>query len=183
MVRSGLAVLAFCLACVHAAHAVVVTPVELTELIEMSRVIVHGTVSDVQPQLALDRRRVETIVSLDVSAYLKGGLGPDLTFRLPGGQFGRYRTIVPGAPAFAVGDEVVLFLGLDGPAFPYIVGLSQGVVRVAVDEQTGEKRVSAPPAASGSDLPKAIVRGDPSRAPVPLAEFLANVRSLAGAGR
>lgn len=174
------------LACTIGTQALVVVPVDLEQLVQMSRVIVHGTVADVRPQLALDRRRVETFVSLDVSAYMKGHLGSAVVFRVPGGQFGRYRTIVPGAPAFESGEEVVLFLGADGPSFPYIVGLSQGVFRIAIDAQTGEKRVLAPPmetTLSGNERPQPVLRGDPNRRPIPVAQFISAVRAATGAVR
>ena len=166
-------------------QALVVVPVDLGQLAQMSPVIVHGTVGDVRPQLALDRRRVDTFVSLDVSAYVKGNLGAELVFRVPGGQFGRYRTIVPGAPSFEPGDEVVLFLGTDGPSVPHIVGLSQGVFRVAADAQTGEKRVLTPPmetAPSANERPQPVVRGDLNRRPMAVAQFLSAVRALTGRG-
>lgn len=167
-------------------HALVVVPVDLEQLAQMSPVIVHGTVSDVRPQLALDRRHVDTFVSLDVSAYVKGNLGAELVFSVPGGQFGRYRTIVPGAPSFEPGDEVVLFLGIDGPSFPHLVGLSQGVFRVAADPQTGEKRVLPPPMAAAmsvNERPQPVIRGDLNRRPLPVAQFMSVVRAAAKAVR
>lgn len=169
------------LTCAAGTQALVVVPVDLEQLARMSPVIVHGTVTDVRPQLALDRRRIDTFVSLDVSEYVKGSLGPELTFRVPGGEFGRYRTIVPGAPSFDPGDEVVLFLGADGPSFPYIVGLSQGVFRIAADAQTGEKRVLTPPteaSLNGNERPQSVIRGDPNRRPMPVAQFISAVRAV-----
>ncbi|PYR26043.1 MAG: hypothetical protein DMF98_10240, partial [Acidobacteria bacterium] len=69
--------------------------------------------------------------TLEVERYLKGSLGDSLEFRVPGGEFGRFRSVVVGAPEFAVDERIVVFLGAKGPAIPYVLGLSQGVFRVA----------------------------------------------------
>jgi hypothetical protein len=183
MRRALLLILFVILARVVAVEALVVVPVDLERLSEMSKVIVLGTVTAVQPQPSLDRRRVETLVSLDAASYLKGGLGRELTFRVPGGEFGRYRTVIPGAPVFAPGDEVVLFLGIDGPSFPYIIGLSQGVFRIRIDSGAGERRVLALPSSPDGDTPSVIVRGDAARGPLPVDQFLAAIRAAVGGTR
>src|SRR5258708_2814674 len=127
------------------------------------------------------------MVTLDVDESLKGDLGGSVQFRVPGGLLGRFRSIVVGAPRFAVGDRVVVFLGTRGPMIPYIVGFSQGVYRVVRDNASGARgawRVTPPPIApSASDVPVRIVRGDPSRVPLALDEFEARVRALAGGAR
>ena len=41
--------------------------------------------------------------------------------------------IIPGAPKFAEGDQVVLFLKVDGPSIPIVTGTTQGVYRVTTD--------------------------------------------------
>jgi hypothetical protein len=60
---------------------------------------------------------------------LKGSPSRTVTFRVPNGQVGRYRRIVVGAPEFAVGEDVVVFLRGAAPAVPTLFGLSQGVYR------------------------------------------------------
>jgi hypothetical protein len=54
-------------------------------------------------------------------------------FRVPQGQVGRYRRIVVGAPEFAVGEDVMVFLTGRGPAIPTVFGLNQGVRRLRGD--------------------------------------------------
>jgi len=44
-----------------------------------------------------------------------------------------------GTPVFAVGEEVVLFTSPGPDGKKYLVGYSQGVMRVHEDPQTGEK--------------------------------------------
>src|SRR5947209_1845513 len=110
--------------------ATTIIPADLGELSRDARAIVRGRVAAVDSQWTEDRGTIETIVTLEVESYLKGALGPILRFRVPGGELGRFRSIVVGAPAFAVDQRVVVFLGARGPSIPYVLGLSQGVFRV-----------------------------------------------------
>ena len=90
----------------------------------------HGRVVSATPQWLDGRRGIETLVTLATEDALKGGAGETVTFRVPGGQMGPYRSFMPGAPTFAEGDDVIVFLGGDGPEVPHLVGFSQGVYRV-----------------------------------------------------
>jgi hypothetical protein len=96
-------------------------------------------------------------------------------FRVPGGQIGRYRRFMVGAPEFASGEEVVLFLKGRPPNVPLPFGLSQGVYRVVHD--AGGRSVVTPPIVS--EAAGRVVRGDPSRRPVELSVFTRNVRAIA----
>jgi hypothetical protein len=169
------------LAAATSARATTTVPADLGELSRDAVAIARGRVADVRSQWTEDRGTVETIVTLEVEDYLKGSLGSMVRFRVPGGELGRYRTIVVGAPDFAVDQRVVVFLGAHGPAVPHIVGFNQGVFRVvrAADDSWV---VSPPPALAGAAAVR-VVRGDPSRRPVPLADFEQQVRTLAGAAR
>jgi len=169
------------LAAATSAHATTIVPADLGELSRDAVAIARGRVADVQSQWTEDRGTVETIVTLEVEDYLKGSLGAMVRFRVPGGELGRYRTIVVGAPDFAVDQHVVVFLGAHGPTVPHIVGFNQGVFRVvrAADDSWV---VSPPPAVAGAAAVR-VVRGDPARRPVPLADFEQQVRTLAGAAR
>src|SRR5205823_6080241 len=93
------------------ARGAVFLPGDLGELSREARAIVRGRVAFVAPRWSDDHRRIETLVTLDTCAYLKGGLGDPVQFTVPGGQLGRYRTITVGAPEFAVGQQVIVFLG------------------------------------------------------------------------
>jgi hypothetical protein len=165
------------------AGATVVVPADLGELARDARAIVRGRVVSVDGRWTEDRRTIETIVTLEVASYLKGALGPALQFRVPGGDLGRYRSIVVGAPAFAIDEQVVVFLGANGPVVPYIVGFNQGVFRVVRAGDNSGWLVTPPallPAVAGTTP---VVRGDPSRHPLPLADFEQRVRALAGGGK
>jgi hypothetical protein len=163
-------------------EATVVVAADLGELARDARAIPRGRVTAVEGRWTDDRRTIETLVTLEVDGYLKGALGDTLQFRVPGGELGRYRSIVVGAPQFAVGQRVILFLGASGPMVPYILGFNQGVYRIAASAD-GAGWVVTPPALLPSAVGARIVRGDPSRQPLALGDFEARVRALAGGGR
>jgi hypothetical protein len=163
-------------------RATTIVPADLGELSRDAVAIARGRVADVRSQWTADRATVETIVTLEVDTYLKGGLGEVVRFRVPGGELGRLRTIVVGAPEFAVDQRVVVFLGAHGPTVPHVVGFNQGVFRVirATDDSGW---VVEPPPNVPSVTGGAIVRGAPSRRAVALGDFEQRVRALAGAAR
>jgi hypothetical protein len=163
-------------------RATTIVPADLGELSRDAVAIARGRVVDVRSQWTEDRGTVETIVTLEVENYLKGGLGATVRFKIPGGELGRFRTVVVGAPDFAVEQRVVVFLGAHGPTVPYIVGFNQGVFRVVRAQDDSGWVVAPPPNVAGPTAMR-IVRGDPARRPVPLADFEQRVRTLAGAAR
>jgi len=120
------------------------------------------------------------MVTLEVESYLKGSLGSTLRFRVPGGELGRFRSIVVGAPEFAVNQRIVVFLGARGPSVPHVLGLNQGVFHVSRAADNSGWLVTSPvmmPATAGNVR---VVRGDPARRPLALDQFEQTVRSLAG---
>jgi hypothetical protein len=159
------------------AAATVYVPVDFREMVTASHAIVHGRVVDVRAEVTDDRLRVVSYVTLAVDERLKGTVGESITFRVPGGQVGRFRRIIVGAPQFDRGDEVVVFLSARGPSIPYVFGLSQGVYRVA--RAADGTRVVTPPAmmARGAGAER-VVRGDPARRPLPLSTFTRDVRAI-----
>jgi hypothetical protein len=158
------------------AGATTLVPADLGELSRDARAIVRGRIAAVDAQWTWGRRTIETIVTLDVETYLKGALGDEVRFRVPGGLLGRYRSVVVGAPHFVVGQRVIVFLGAHGPTVPYVLGLSQGVFRVN-PTASGEWLVS--PTAVLPSMQGPVVRESLTRRPTTLAEFERNVRVLA----
>jgi hypothetical protein len=149
-------------------YILVIAPIAATTLVPMSfdeltaeaSVVVHGHVIDAHGVWNPERRAIETLVTIQPLETFKGSIAGDVTLTVPGGDVGRYRYVVVGAPAFAIGDEVVLFLRTATASRPFIVGFNQGVFRVTRDQAN-----------------MARVRG------VPLAQFAANVRARASARR
>ena len=164
--------------CHASLNATVLLPAEFREIVNGSEVIAFGRVVDTTVEESDGRTRVETLVTLRVDTYLKGGLGDTLVFKVPGGQVGRYRTIMIGAPAFTPGDEAVVFLTVRGGDRPAVFGLNQGVFRVRVDAQT-KRRIVVPPALlARTASPETVVRGSGSRRSVPLEIFGAQVQTV-----
>ena len=158
-----------------AALAMVVVPAEFSEIVTGSDLVVHGRVVAIRPQIVGDRRTIETVITVAVVDALKGQPGETVYFRVPGGQVGPYRRVMIGAPEFAEGEEVVLFLKGRAPGVPYPFGLSQGVYRV-VRGAAGQTLVTPPMVAETAGR---VVRGDPSRRPIELSVFVRSVREIA----
>jgi len=175
-----LARLCLFLAIAAPARATVIVPADLGELSRDAIAIARGRVAAINAQWTDDRGTIETIVTLEVESYLKGAFGPVLRFRVPGGELGRFRSIVVGAPEFVVDQRVVVFLGARGPTIPFIVGFNQGVFRVVANESGW---AVTPPANLPAAADVRVVRGDPARRPLPLADFEQRVRAFAGSAR
>jgi hypothetical protein len=109
----------------------------------------------------------------------KGGAARSVTFRMPGGQVGRYRRVMIGVPEFEPGDEAILFLQGRPPLLPTLFGLSQGVYRI-VRTGDGEAVVTPPPLISHGEATERVVRGDPARRPISMNDFAREMRTLLG---
>jgi hypothetical protein len=162
--------------------ATVEVPAEFGEMVQGSQLVVHGRVVEVRGRQTGDRRSIETIVTVAVGEAFKGRPGDAVTFRMPGGEVGRYRRVIVGVPTFTSGDEVIVFLRGGPPALPTVFGLSQGLYRVA---RTSDGRAVVGPAllvppATGAER---VVRGDPARQPLPLEAFARAVRARLEARR
>ena len=158
-------------------RATTILPADFAEMVDGSQVIVHGAVVDVRSRAIGGRGTIETVVTVAVVTPLKGDTASVVVFRVPGGQVGRYRRVLVGAPQFAQGEEVVLFLSGRAPSMPMPFGLHQGVYRVT---RTGGRAMVAPlvPEAAGR-----VVRGDPARRPLALDAFARDVRALLAVNR
>jgi hypothetical protein len=188
MLRLSSAFFSLSLICGLAAsvHATVVVPAAVSELAVDAAAITYGRVVRVEAQQA-EGRRVERIVTLQVLEYFKGTGSHVVQIRIPGGTLGRYTTVMIGAPELAEGDEVVLFLGTRAgtegepstAAYPYILGLHQGVFRIVSDQTTG-RRMVMPPLVQGT-ASSSQGRGDVNRRPLELREFQSRIASALAA--
>lgn len=156
------------------ATATTILPTDFAGMVIGSPVIVHGRVVDVRAQMTAGRRSIESVVTVVVIDALKGVATEQVVFRVPGGQIGRYRRVMVGAPEFTRGDEVVLFLAGRAPAVPMPFGLNQGVYRVA--RARGQTMVTP----LVTEQAGRVVRGDPARRPLTMDAFAQRVRALVG---
>ena len=162
--------------------ATVVVPAEFREIVAGSETIAYTRVVDVRPEWAESRRQINTVVTADVISSYKGEAVRTVSFQVPGGQIGRYRSVMIGAPVFRRGDEAVLFLqSADGVA--HVFGLNQGVFRVRIDPRSGRRIVVRPALMPSGDEPERVVRGDASRRAVDLEAFGAQLRAAMAAPR
>ena len=169
-----LAIVVMFAACGAVASATSFIPTDVSELAREARAIARGRVVAVEPRWSDDRRRIDTLVTLETERFLKGGLGSTVQFVVPGGRLGRYRSIVVGAPRFEPGERVIVFLAGSVPSLPHVIGLSQGLFRVV--QETDGWKVTPPPVLAGGDT--RIVRGDPARRPMALDVFERQVHEL-----
>lgn len=167
----------------RAGSATVLVPAEFREIVAGSQIIAHGRVAEIRAEWTDDRRQIDTVVTLDVSTYLKGGPGEVVTFRVPGGQVGRYRNVVVGAPEFREGEEAVVFLRAEGPAVARVFGLNQGVFRVRADPRTGRRLVLPPVLMAAGVEAEPVRRGSATRTPLPLDSFATTVRAAMAQAR
>jgi hypothetical protein len=163
---------------VTAVHATVLVPAEFREVVQGSTLIAYGRVIDVRPEWVDDRARVDTVVTLEVATWLKGGSNQTVAFKVPGGEMGRYRSVTIGAPVFTLGDEAVVFLKSDGSSMPIVFGLNQGVFRVRREAATGRRVVVPSALMARGDAPETLRRGAATRQPIPLESFGAQVRTV-----
>ncbi|OFW01568.1 MAG: hypothetical protein A3I61_05975 [Acidobacteria bacterium RIFCSPLOWO2_02_FULL_68_18] len=173
------AVCSVVLAFVAARHAsaTVLLPADFQTVVAGSGTIVHGRVIDVRSALVGPRRAIETFVTVEVLDAWKGSPGSSVTFRVPNGQVGRYRRVLVGAPEFAGGDEVVVFLRGQAPAIPALFGLSQGVYRVSRGARA-RPVVAPPPVMARGDGAERVARGESARQPLPLEAFAREVEAV-----
>lgn len=155
--------------------ATTTAPLSFEQLVKESAAVVYGRVVDVRSRWTSDRRFIESVVSVEILKGMKGGALHTIQFTSPGGQVGRYRNVIPGAPVFTEGELAVFFLTAHGPRLPVTTGLTQGVFRVQRDALSGDMLVMPPALDAGR-----IVRGDTRRKPASLLAFEASVRAITG---
>ncbi len=166
------------IACVVAALAVVplratsTIPTDLADVVSIATLIVRGHVVDTRSFTEMANGPVMTAVTITADEVLKGTAGASVTFRVHGGEIGRYRYTVIGSPTFVVGDEAYVFLKRTSAGSLWTVGMSAGVYRV-------NGRVNAPVVAGLTATVGATVqRGDVRRKPMASGEFESLVRML-----
>lgn len=156
-------------------------PTDFRDLVTGAAAIVHGRVMATRADWADGRAHIATFVTMEIEQYLKGDLGRSLEIRVPGGELGRYRDIVIGAPKLAIGDDVILFLSTRGGGRPHVFGLMLGVFRVRHDG--GQAFVSPAPAMATDGTSRRIVRGSRAQAPVAMASFVAQIDDVLASAR
>ena len=177
MRRLGPLLLLALLWCAPRLSALTVLPATFEELVRESAAVVHGRVREVHAAWTADRRTIQSTVTLEVIDAFKGTATETASFVVPGGEAGGRILVVPGAPVFRPGDEVVVFLAGRAPALPSPVGLSLGVYRVSSRAATGASLVMPSPVHAAAS-PVRVARGTSARAVRTLDAFAADVRAV-----
>jgi hypothetical protein len=151
--------------------ATTLVPADFAQMVRESELIVRGTVVHIDGQRTGARQTIESLITLRVTDTMKGTAGEETVFRVPGGKVGPYRRVMVGAPEFATGDEVILFLKGRAPAIAMPYGLSQGVYRVS---RAGGASVVTPAVVAGFGR---VTRGDPARRPIDPMAFTRQVEA------
>ena len=121
------------LAWAAAAQATTVLRESFPDLVEKSEGIVVGTLLAKESRYGADRA-IYTFWTLGDLQIVSGAYAePQLELRVLGGEVDGDRLSVVGAPSFAIGDRVVLFLRGNGRYPVPFVGWTQGVFRVGPD--------------------------------------------------
>jgi len=159
------------------AGAMTYVATDFPTLVRDARAIAVGRVVSLAPRWKQGRRGIETLLTLEVDQYLKGDLGQTVTLTIPGGEIGRYRSVMPGAPSFVEGEELVLFLAGDDRSVPRLLGLGQGVFRIMTDNARSTRIVVPEILMAVETGAVRIVRGDVARRPSSLEQFASEVRA------
>jgi hypothetical protein len=139
------------------------------EVARSSEAVVRGRVVAAAARTTRDGRIV-TDVDVEVASAWKGA--PDRTVRIvvPGGSLGWIALRVEGAPTFAPGEEVVVFLSREGPSWR-VNGYGQGKYRIV----GGEAR---PGLGATEVVPRALRSGERLVGPMAVAELERRVRAV-----
>lgn len=160
--------------------ASVSVPTEFREIVADAELIVRGHVTDVR---AINVRGVgvESVATIAVDATLKGQSDGFVSVRVPGGEIGRYRYVMVGAPTLRLNQSAIFFLkrGADNAWRP--VGLASGIVSVDRDAATGRPVVHPPIMATGRTGGGPLLRGDARRKSLPVADYESLVRMVVAA--
>ncbi|HEY9231191.1 MAG TPA: hypothetical protein VIS78_03570, partial [Blastocatellia bacterium] len=118
------------------------TAVMLTDedLIASSRVILIGDVQSVKAQWDADHQTINTYVKVNVTRLLKGQLqNQTIVFKQLGGRVGDEATVIFGAPEYAAGQQVLLFLDTRQDGTLRVAHLFQGKYEIV--NESGSLRV------------------------------------------
>ncbi len=163
------------------AQATVTIPTDLADVVSIATLIVRGRVVDTRAFTDIANGPVMTAVTVEVDDVLKGRADRAVTFRVYGGDLGRYRQVMIGSPTFQVGDVAYLFLKRAPDGALWTVGMGAGVYKIL--DAAGAPVVNPPVVAGRTATAGApVVRGDARRKPMGIGEFSDLVKLLLSGG-
>lgn len=145
--------------------------VSVEGLARASDAVVRGQVQAISSTVSEDGRRVFTLVDVVVADAWRGAPGRTVRVIVPGGVAGAIGQRVEGAPAFAEGEEVVVFLHRAEAGGWRVAGLAQGKFSVAGPAAT-------PDLSHTRFLGRQLASGERAAEAMPVAELERRVRSV-----
>ena len=126
-----------------AAYATTAVEVTFTDLVAQADVIAVGTVTEIREQWDTEKKTPLTLVTFSNLTTVKGSPGSSFTLEFLGGKMPNGLVMVDaGVPQFRVGEKAVVFSAGNHQDFCPLVGIWQGLLRVATDPQQGVETVS-----------------------------------------
>jgi hypothetical protein len=116
----------------------------LAQLIQGAETIVLGTVTRQVSAWNATHTAIYTDVVLEVEEAMKGMAGPEVTFRIAGGEVGDIGMRTSTHPTFRIGERVIVFLRTEGST-AQLFGLQQGKFTVNDDTVTQAGQVVSVP--------------------------------------
>jgi len=166
------------------ASAATSVPITFDSLVRQSDYVVYGRVVANRSYWEPATGAIWTQTTFLVLDRPKGGSGSTILISEPGGTVGSVGHLIPGIPRFETNQEVVLFLYNAPGRHIRVLGLQQGIYRVALDPATGA-RVANPllqqRVAVYSEGLTLSHHSHPTPVPRRLSEFLYVIREKAGA--
>jgi hypothetical protein len=123
------------------ARATTVLAMDVPALARAADRIVEGRVVATRSEWNESHDQIHTFLTLDLSAVHAGVASSPLEIRFLGGAVGDTSMVVFGAPGFAVGERVLLFLHEESQAHFPVVGMSQGKLGYSADTESGGELV------------------------------------------
>jgi hypothetical protein len=113
-------------AVVTAAHATTFVAMDERTLARTADAIVVGTIERIESVASSDER-IDTLVTVSVTARYKGDVGGEIVLKQPGGEVDGRGMWIAGSPTFHVGERDLLFLSAarDGTARTTAFGMGQ----------------------------------------------------------
>ena len=124
-------------------YATSAVEVSFTDLVTQADVIAVGTVTEIREQWDTEKKTPLTLVTFSNLTTVKGSPDSSFTLEFLGGKMPNGLVmVVAGVPQFTVGEKAVVFSAGNHRDFCPLVGVWQGLLRVATDPQQGVETVS-----------------------------------------
>jgi len=159
--------------CMPMARATTLARMDVRALAQHSAYVAR--VRCVQVATVTDANLVWTLSTFELTEPWKGNPPPRFAVRMPGGQAAGLRVTVEGAPRFAAGEDVVLFLTEDRAHHMNIVSWAQGTFRIRKNPRTAVERAVQDTAGLHLLDPHSGARAEGERRQLSLAALRASV--------